>query len=136
MLSLSSLAFDSSVEVVQAGDVVQVRPRGFEDRRVLEPGHAMNRPGLDAEARAGRDDLLVGRLVARAAHLHLGATRHHVPGLVLLVVELEAERAPRLDEEDLADVQTLDIGPDELVPPWLLDLARLEGEGFEAFEVT
>src|SRR5438105_12891242 len=69
----SILAFDSSVEVFKTDDVVQVRRRGLEDRRVLDAGHAMNRSGQDAEAGAGGDDLLVRSLVARAAHLDLGA---------------------------------------------------------------
>jgi hypothetical protein len=38
------------------------------------------------------------------AELELGAAREHVPGLVLDVVELQAERLPGLDEEDLARV--------------------------------
>src|SRR3954447_3245819 len=88
--AMSPLVFDSSVEVFQPDDVVQVGSRRLEDRRVLERANPVDRPGGDAEACAGRDDLHVRCGIACRAHLDLGAAGEDVPGLVLLVVELQA----------------------------------------------
>src|SRR5207248_4657608 len=57
-----------------------------------------------------------------------------VPRLVLLVVELEAQRVVGADEEELADVR-LGAGPQELPAPRLLRPLRLERERLQAAQV-
>src|SRR5262245_66602465 len=56
------------------------------------------------------------------------------PRLVLLTVELEAERLAGLDEQDLPAV-VVGQGPDQLVAPRLLDLRRLDPELGELTQV-
>src|SRR2546423_8005694 len=63
-----------------------------------------------------------GVLAVLQGQLHLRSPRLEVPGLVLVVVVLQAERAARLDEQDLSDV-VVRMRPDELVAPGLLHAA-------------
>src|SRR5436305_529861 len=65
------------------------------------------------------------RSIAERAQLELGPALLDKPGLVLLAVELQADRLARLDEEHLADV-LVGLSPDQLRAPGLLDLARFE----------
>src|SRR6185312_723754 len=95
----------ASVPVLEPDDVVKMRRRDLEDRRVLDRGDPVHRPGPEAKARAGRDDLLVERLLARVAELEPRAAALDVPALVLLTVELQGERLALLDEQDLPDVR-------------------------------
>src|SRR5207237_7305806 len=67
-------------------------------------------------------------------HLDLGTPLVDVPRLVVLVVELEAQRLPRADEEELADVG-LRLSPQELPAPRLFDPLRLEGERVETAQI-
>src|SRR5215472_15431697 len=69
----------ASVAVLEPHDVVELRRRDLEDRRVLERGDAMHRPGPEAEARARRHDLLVERLLADVAELEPRAAALDVP---------------------------------------------------------
>src|ERR1044072_3418232 len=96
--------------VFEADDVVEVGRRDLEDERVLERGDAVHRPRPDAERRARTDDLRTRYRIARRAHLDLGSALEGVPRLVLLVVELEAQRLVGSHEEKLADVR-LRVGP-------------------------
>src|SRR5437773_9747955 len=59
----------ASVAVLQPHDVVEARGRDLEDRRVLERRDPMHRAGPEVEAGAGRDDLLVERLLAGVPEL-------------------------------------------------------------------
>src|SRR3954447_15902103 len=111
-----------------------MRRGDFEQSRVLERLHPVDRAGRDVERRSGGDDLAVRRRIARLADRELDASLLDVDRLVLLPVELQAERVALADEEDLPDVE-VGVRPDQLVAPRLVDLARLEGEGLEAFEV-
>src|SRR5438874_3295580 len=104
--------------------------RDLEDRRVLQRGDAMDGSGPEAEARAGGDDLLVERLLARLAKLHARAAALDVPALVFLPVKLERERLARPHEEHLPYVR-VGVSPDQLPAPGLLDPPRLEGEAVE-----
>src|SRR5262245_21112955 len=107
-----------------------MRRRDLEDRRVLERGDAVDGAGPVAEARAGRDDLLVERLLADLAELEPRPPALDIPALVLLAVELQRERLPCLHEQDLPDVGVC-MGPDQLPAPGLLDPARLERKTVE-----
>src|SRR5436190_1680352 len=120
----------ASVPVLEPDDVVEVRRRDLEDRRVLERRDPVHRSGLEAEARPGRDHLLVQRLLAGLAELELRAIALHVPALVLRPVELERECLRGPHEQDFADVR-VGVRPDELPAPRLLDPPRLEGETVE-----
>src|SRR6185503_17668128 len=113
----------ASVAVLEPHDVVELRRRDLEDRRVLESRDPVHRPGAKAEARSGSDDLLVERLLAGIAELEPRAAALHVPALVLLAVELERERLALPHEQDLPDVG-LGVRPDQLPAPRLLDPAR------------
>src|ERR1035437_1246892 len=123
-----------AVGVLEPHDVVQVRRRDLEDRRVLERSDAMHRPGPVAEGGAFADHLGVQERLPYIAQLEGRFAALDVPALVLLVVELQAEREACADPEDLADVE-LRVGPDQLPPPRLLDPARLEGPAVESLEV-
>ena len=86
------------------------------------------------EGRAGRDHLGVEETLAGVAELELRAAALDVPALVLLPVELEAQRMAAADEEDLPDIR-VGVSPDELPAPRLLDPARPERPAVETLEV-
>src|SRR5436190_21337576 len=92
----------ASVRVLEPDDVVEVRRRDLEDVRVLERRHAMHGAGRVAERGSGADDLLLQEGVADGAELELHAPRLDQPRLVLDAVELEAERVPGVDVQELA----------------------------------
>src|SRR5204863_3608445 len=108
--------------------------RDLEDRRVLERRDPVDRARAEMEARARRDHLGVEESLPRLAQLELGATALDVPALVLLAVELKAERVAGTDEQDLPDVGPC-LGPDQLPAPRLLHPPRGERPPVEAFEV-
>src|SRR5688500_15635429 len=85
------------------------------------------------ESAAGPDNLDIG-LPAGLTDLALGAPRKDIERLILLLVELEAQLLPALDEKDLAAVP-LGRRPDELVAPGLLDFLDLDRETVEIEEV-
>src|SRR6185436_3734264 len=97
-------------------------------------GHAMHRSGREVESRARADDLVVQHPLAGRAELEPRAALEHVPGLILFVVELEAERLSRADEEDLAGV-VVGLRPDQLMTPRLVHLLGLRRELVEPAEV-
>src|SRR4051812_2038480 len=121
----------AAVAVFEAYDVVELRRRDLEDRRVLERGHPVHRPGDEAERGAGADLVLGERGAALFAELDLRTAGVDEPRLVLLAVELERERVTRLHEQELAAVDVRQ-GPDQLVAPRLLDPARSERPRAEA----
>src|SRR4029079_9828558 len=102
--SLVRAGLGAAVEVVEPHDVFELRRRDLDDSRVLERGHAVHRPGREMEGRAGADDLHVQHPLAGSPQLELRTALEHVPRLVLLLVELQAERLAAADEEDLAGV--------------------------------
>src|SRR4051794_37108024 len=120
----------ASVPVLEPDDVVEVRRRDLQDRRVLERRDPVHRPGPEMEARPGGDDLLVERLLAGLAELESSTAALEVPALVLFPVELERERLALAHEQDLPHVG-VGVRPDELPAPRLLDPARLECEPVE-----
>src|SRR3954465_2096844 len=128
------LRFGAPVPVLEPHDVLELRRRDLGDRRVLDCRQAMDGSGREVESGAGRDDLVVQQPLTRRAELELRAPFEHVPRLVLLLVELEAERLPGPDEQDLAG-EGVGLRPDQLMAPRLLHLLRLEGELFEPTEV-
>src|SRR5262245_3952805 len=48
----------AAVPVLEPHDVVELRRRHLQDRRVLDRGHAVHRAGLEAERLARLDDVL------------------------------------------------------------------------------
>ena len=94
----------------------------------------MHRPWLEMERGPRADDLAIGHRASGQCQLDLGATRLEVPGLILLVVKLKAERITGADEEDLADI-LIGLGPDLLPAPRLVDVLLLERESIQAFEI-
>ena len=62
-------------------------------------------PGRKWKQAPGRDHLGVEDALPGVAELELRPAALDVPALVLLVVELEAERLAGADEEDLPDVR-------------------------------
>src|SRR6266496_605683 len=124
----------SAVLVLEADDVVEVRRRDLEDRCVLDRGDAVNGSGWVVEARPLGDHLSAQDRLPRFAELELRAAALDIPALVLLVVELEAQRLAGPDEEDLPDVE-VGVRPDQLPAPRLVDAARLEGPAVEATKV-
>src|SRR5438093_7752514 len=78
----------AAVGVFEADDVVQLRRRHLEDRRVLERGHAVHRARREVEGGAGADDLFHEDALARVPELELGSAGLDEPRLVLLAVEL------------------------------------------------
>src|SRR5438874_3708626 len=122
------------VGVLEANDVVEVRCGDLEDRGVVERGDPVHGAGRVAEAGAGGDDLGVQDGGADGAELELRPAALDVPALVLLAVELEAERLAGADEEDLADVRA-GMSPDQLPPPRLLHAPRFEAPAVAALEV-
>src|SRR6266516_3962697 len=123
-----------AVGVLEPHDVVRVRRRDLEDRRVLERRDAVDGTGRVVEAVPGPDQPGVEGTLSRGAELELRPAALDVPALLLLAVELEAERVAGADEEGLAEIR-IRVGPDQLPPPGLLDLARLDRPGVEAPEV-
>src|SRR3954466_11053659 len=81
-----------AVAVLEPDDVVELGRRDLDDGRVLDRRHAVDGAGPVPEAGAGRDDLGLEDGVARLPQLELRAPALEVPALVLLPVELEAER--------------------------------------------
>jgi hypothetical protein len=79
---------------------------------------------------ARADHLLVQHRLPHLAQLELRPAGLHEPRLLLLAVELQAERSAGLHEEDFAAI-ALRERPDQLVPPRLLDLPDLEGPAIE-----
>src|SRR5438132_12449690 len=73
----------AAVGVLEPDDVVELRRRNLEDRRVVDRRHAMDRARPEAERRTRCDHLLLQRLLARRAELELGAPRLDEPRLVL-----------------------------------------------------
>src|SRR5438132_1245926 len=71
----------ASIAILEPDDVVEMRRRDLEDRRVLERGDAVHGAGPEAEGRARRDDLLVERFLAGVAELEPRATVLDVPAL-------------------------------------------------------
>src|SRR5215210_7098213 len=94
----------ASVGVLEPDDVIELRGRDLQDRRVLDGRDAMDGARPEAEADSGRDHLLLQEGVSGGAQLELRPPVVDEPRLVLLPVELEAERLPGLHEQDLADV--------------------------------
>src|SRR5205823_14837938 len=86
------------VSVLEPHDVFQLRSRDLEDDGVFERADAVDSSGREMEGAPGRNDLRVDRL-ARIPDLELDPSRVDVEGLVLLLVELETQLLPRLDEE-------------------------------------
>src|SRR5919201_3382820 len=125
--STEGLVVYAAVLVLEAHDVLELRRRDFEDRRVLDRGDAVDRPRREPERGAGADDLALEHRLPHVAELKLRPTALHVPAFVFLAMELEAERAAGADEEQLPDV-LLGMRPEELVAPGLLDPLRLERE--------
>src|SRR5438876_10208171 len=122
------------VPILEPDDVVELRRRDLDDRRVFERLHAVDGSGRDPEGRSGADDLHAWKLFPGLGHLELGTAGVDTPGLVLLPMELEAEGLARLDEEQLAAI-VVGQRPDQLVAPRLVDLDRLHGERLELAEV-
>src|SRR5262245_52847362 len=133
-LTIVVSGFGATVTILEADDVLEMRCRDLEDRRVLQSLDPVDRARLDPERRARADHLRVRRLVARRAHLDLRAARLHEPRLVLLAVELEAQRLAGLHEEQLAAV-VVGERPDQFVAPGLLDLRRLDCELLQPTEI-
>src|SRR2546430_990255 len=129
-----SLVGGSSVAVFEAHDVLELGRRDLEDGRVLDRARRMDCPGDEAEGRAGPDPLGLQDALARRAELQLGPPFEHVPGLVLDLVELQAQRLARVDDEQLPRV-AVGHRKDQLVAPGLVDLLELAGETVDAFEV-
>src|SRR2546428_10007841 len=114
----------SAVLILETHDVVEMRRRDLEDRRVLDRGDAVNGPGGVVEARPRADHLGAQDSLPRFAELELRPAALDVPALVLLVVELEAQRLAGPDEENLPDVE-VGVRPDPLPAPRLVDPAPL-----------
>src|SRR4051794_4639707 len=94
--------FGAAVLILESNDIVQLRRRDLDDGRVLDRRHAVHGPGREVEGGARGDDLRVQHALARPAELDPGLAGEHVPRLVLHLVELQAERLARADEEQLA----------------------------------
>jgi len=101
---------------------------------IRERGQPVHRAGREVERLARRDHLFREDPLPRPPELEPGAAFEHIPGLVLLVVELEAERLAFLDEQDLPGIGVGD-GPDQLGAPRLLDRAWVVGEAVDARQV-
>src|SRR3990172_7441801 len=92
-----------AVPVLEANDVVEVGGRALQEERVLERSQPVHHAGSDVEAAPGRD-LLGGRLCSGLADLDRRATLVEVDRLVLVPVELKAQRLAGADEENLSPV--------------------------------
>src|SRR5262249_55137110 len=124
----------AAVAVFEPDDVVEVGGRDLDDLRVVDRRDPVDRPRTESERRAWADDLVLEDGVAGGAELELGPALLNEPRLVLDVVELQAERLAGLHEQQLADV-VVGLGPDQLVTPGLLDLARIERPVVETLDV-
>src|SRR3954451_1012720 len=124
----------ASVPILEPHDVVELRRRHLDDRRVIERRHAVDGAGLEAEVRRRRDDLLAQHGLPHLSELDLRAPRLDVPRLVLHAVELQAEGLARTDEQHLAD-EAVGLGPDQLPAPRLVDPARVDRPRVEAEQV-
>src|SRR5829696_4883727 len=127
-------AAGAAVVVLEADDVLQVRRGDLEDRRVVDRGDAVHRPGGVVEGGAGADDLLLQHRIADLAQLDPRAAALDEPRLVFLAVELQRQRVAGAHEQNLAAVRVGDR-PDQLVAPRLLHAPRLEGPPLERVEV-
>src|SRR5690242_7001049 len=123
-----------AVVILEPDDVVQLRRRHLEDSSVFDRLQPVHRTGWEAERLPGPDHLFLEDPLPRLAELDPRPALEHVPGLVLLVVELEAERLAGLHEQDLPGVRAR-VRPDQLGSPRLLDRARIEGEAVDAGQV-
>src|SRR3989440_4327791 len=94
----------------------------------------MDRSWRKPERLTRRNHFFLQDPLPRLAELDPGATFEDVPRFVLLFVELEAQRLPLLDEEDLPGVVLRDR-PDQLGAPGLLDRPWVEREPVEAGQV-
>src|SRR5688500_13371639 len=124
----------ASVQILEPDDVVELRRRDLDDRRVLDRGDPVHRAGPIPERRTRPDHLLVQDGVSDGAELELRPAGLDQPRLVLLAVDLEAEGAPGLDEQHLPAV-VVRLRPDQLVAPRLLDLAHVEAPALERVDV-
>src|SRR4051794_39049692 len=111
-----------------------MRRRDLQDGQVVERRDPVHGPRDEVERIPWGDPLRVEDRLPRLAELEPAPPGLDVPALVLLLVELEAERVARADEEGLPQIE-LRVGPDELPAPRLLDSARLGGPAVETFEV-
>src|SRR5206468_194479 len=89
----------SPVAFFEPNDVVQVRRRDLEDRRVRNGRDPVDRPRPVPEAVAGTD-LTRDELSVRLPQLESRVTVLDVPRLVLDPVVLEAQRLARLHEQN------------------------------------
>src|SRR3954451_19783182 len=124
----------ATVRVLEPDDVVELRGRDLENRRVLDGLDAVDGAWAKAERRARTDDFRHQDGLPGFTELELRLALEHEPALVLLAMELEAERLAGANEEQLAGV-VLGFGPDQLVAPGLLDLVGLEREPIQALEI-
>src|ERR1700694_5498533 len=129
-----SLLVASSVSVLQPHDVVELRGRHLQDCRVLDGRDSMDSAGTDAKGGTRAHDLRLRELLAGRGDVQPSSTGLDVPRLVLLAVELEAQRFARLHEKELAAVVVCER-PDELVAPGLVDLRRLDREWLQRAEI-
>src|SRR3954468_2458255 len=122
------------IGVFEPDDVVQLRRRDLEDRRVLDCRDAVDRPGREAKRASRADDLRLEHRLPGFPELELGLALEDVPAFVFLAMELEAQRLARANAEELPGV-FVRLRPDQLVAPWLFHLVRLKGEAIQALEV-
>src|SRR5436190_19663532 len=122
------------VGVLEADDVVELRRRDLHDRRVLDGLHPVHGAGRKVKRRPRADYLTRENPLSGRAELELDLALEHVPGLVLHLVELQAERLAGLDHEQLSRVVIGDR-PDQLMAPRLVDSARLGREAVDSGEV-
>src|SRR5215210_4667151 len=96
---VTGLRLGAAVAVLEPNHVLELRRRDFDDRRVLDRGQSVDGPGREMEGGARRDDLAVQHPLPGRAELELRPAFEHEPRLVLLLVELQAERLARLHEQ-------------------------------------
>src|SRR5882757_4134239 len=73
----------AAIAVLEADDVVELRRRDLDDRRVLERRDPVHGPRGEMEGRPCRDHLGVEGPLPHVAELELRPARLDVPGLVL-----------------------------------------------------
>src|SRR5205807_4900738 len=94
----------ASVVVLEADDVVELWGRDLDDQRILDRPRPVHCPRSEAKGRALTDDLPVDDGLPDVAELDLEPALEYVPRLVLLPVELPAERSFGLHEQELSRV--------------------------------